>query len=789
MPKYAVLMIALLGCNKKAQETASPPEETETETETPGTDDPAAIDWLAAGEPAVAPPNIPWLADGAPPIALPSRACPAGWTETPLDRGGHYCNPWPSGARAECEPLQMHVPGTAECVDVGAECPAGAWPADLVDADTVFVAAGANGVGTRASPFGSLADAVEAASPGDTIAIGAGTFEAGVTIDVDVTLRGLCPGETTLTRTAGANDSTGVVVVDGGSVTIRDLRLGDSAAIGVLATDATVALDGVVIDAASNHGVSATDSEVSLTDVLIANIASAQDLTHGDGVFATGGSLVADRLGVTNSHRAGIWGEGDLDMEVQDFVVWGMRPEAVDDSRGVALRHSGSGTAEVRRVSVDTVFSYAVGATSTGDLLVEDAYIRDIAESQDSGLAFGAIGSQGTGALTVRGATTILVPYTAIRNSYDAPVGPLVAEDIVALVTYRPSKSTFGGLGMVITRTPDATISRVYIEGGDADGIDIEYSTATLSDITVDGGGLLGGAGAGINIQLDSDVVVTRAQVFGAPNTGVHVSGATADLSDLYVNPEGASEVGFGAQFVDGADVTARAVLIENAMSLAINVDLASARIEDAVLRHTVPSDLLPYGIPINTYAGGATGVSLSLYRVLIEDGYGSGVTGDTYDLVAEDVRITGIKSLEGTGQHGFGIDAASGSMSLTRVVIGDVAHAGVFHGYGDLSLTDVSISGVAQQACVAASCADDDAASGVFVGGDTATLERVLVEGAVGVGVHLQGTGVLTDVVIRDNGVGIDAVNGTVEKTRVTLEGNGVDEADAATTTPNAVW
>ncbi len=683
----------------------------------------------------------------------------------------------------------MHLPGDAACVDVGSECPADAWPADLVDADTVFVAAGANGVGTRAAPFGSLADAIEAADPGDTIAIGAGTFEAGVTIGADVTLRGLCPAETTLTRAAGANDSTGVVAVDGGSVTIRDLRIGDSASVGVLATDATVALDGVVIDGASNHGVSATDSEVSLTDVLIANIASASDLTRGDGVFATGGTLVADRLGVTNSHRTAIWGEGDLNIDLQDFVVWGMRPEAVDNTRGVALRHSGSGTASVRRVSVDSGFDYALGATGAGDLLVEDAYVRDLGENQSTGGAFGAIGNQGTGSLTVRGATLINVPASAVRSSDDKAVGPLVAEDIVAIGVYRPSASTFGGVGILVTQTADATLARLHVEGGEGDGLDVESSTGTISDVTVDGGGLLGGCGAGITVQLASDVVVTRAQVFRAPYYGVCIEGSNVDMSDLYANPEGSTELGFGVLVVNGALVTARTVLIEDAMTIGFDVELSAALVEDMIIRRTVPSDLQPYGIPINTYGAGLSGTSLSLYRVLLEDGYASGITGDTVDLVAEDVRITDIKPMQSTGQHGFGIDAASGSMSLTRVAIADVAHAGVFHGFGDLSLTDVSISGVVQQDCVDSLCSDDDAASGVFVGGDTATLERVLVEGAVGVGVHVQGTGILTDVVIRDNGVGIDAVNGTVEETRVTLEGNGVDEADEATTTPKANW
>ena len=94
----------------------------------------------------------------------PLWACPSGWI--PRDVAGARACDLPI-TDTTCGPGRAHFVGGEGCEDVGAACPAGSEPfAANLPADTIFVAPDATGDGTRATPFGTLAEAFAAATSG-----------------------------------------------------------------------------------------------------------------------------------------------------------------------------------------------------------------------------------------------------------------------------------------------------------------------------------------------------------------------------------------------------------------------------------------------------------------------------------------------------------------------------------------------------------------------------------------------------------------------------------------------
>ena len=140
---------------------------------------PPEIPWLDAGQPDIAPPDIAWLDAGQPPVEAPVHTpCPEGWAEidTP-DTRLVTCEPWPEGGQQECAADEAHFLGEPGCSVIGTRCPRGDWAEDLPsDRPVIYVLAGspAGGEGSRSSPFGTIAQAIEAATPGTIVALSKG---------------------------------------------------------------------------------------------------------------------------------------------------------------------------------------------------------------------------------------------------------------------------------------------------------------------------------------------------------------------------------------------------------------------------------------------------------------------------------------------------------------------------------------------------------------------------------------------------------------------------------------
>jgi hypothetical protein len=142
-------------------------------------------------------------------------------------------------------------------------------------------------------PFQSVQAAIDAASPGATIRICAGTFSEAITIDKSLTLIGKGAGADATTNTI--LDATGlnnrVVSIDGGigTVTLRELRI----------TGGSSAAGGGIFKNNSDHPVT-----------LIACSVTGNAAQFGGGIFNDGGHVILDGSTISGNNHASRQGGG-----------------------------------------------------------------------------------------------------------------------------------------------------------------------------------------------------------------------------------------------------------------------------------------------------------------------------------------------------------------------------------------------------------------------------------------------------------------------------------------------
>ncbi|MBK8014300.1 MAG: hypothetical protein IPK13_23495 [Deltaproteobacteria bacterium] len=214
-----------------------------------------ATDVLSCSVPCPAPSEIEDVEPTRAPDLLP---CPEGWrvaeTGSPPESVATVCDPWSSGALAECSVGELLLPGTPTCVAVGSSCDADGFPASLPAGRPVFyVSSGAppDGDGSRGRPFRTIAAALDAAIvPGGVIAVGVGDYIESIGLRGDVLIQGACPGGT---RLALATPDGALSIEQGAQVTLRDLTLVDSAIV-VSGEGTAVEMEQIIVQTAPTAG-------------------------------------------------------------------------------------------------------------------------------------------------------------------------------------------------------------------------------------------------------------------------------------------------------------------------------------------------------------------------------------------------------------------------------------------------------------------------------------------------------------------------------------------------------
>ena len=180
------------------------------------------------------------------------------------------CDPWPATGRATCPDGEVHFPGTPGCAPLGGTCPEGDFADDL-PSDAVFVRPGAtSGDGTRASPFGTIAEALGVLPSGGTLALAKGTHaEAILWRDTPLQVRGACARETSVTGDpARAVAPIGFVDVPGGSVRGVRVAPGIPTPSAIFGNRSAIVLREVEI-AGGRDGIDVSGGSLSAEDVVV----------------------------------------------------------------------------------------------------------------------------------------------------------------------------------------------------------------------------------------------------------------------------------------------------------------------------------------------------------------------------------------------------------------------------------------------------------------------------------------------------------------------------------------
>ncbi|MCZ7679437.1 MAG: DUF1565 domain-containing protein [Sandaracinaceae bacterium] len=298
------------------------------------------------------------------------------------------CEPWPEGGREVCAaPEQAHLPGEPGCATL-ARVAAGEWADGLPAAGVLYVRPGAlGGTGARAEPFGTIAEAIAAASPGTIVALARGRYDEAVLVDRSLTLRGAGPA--TVLAPLGAAEAPAI------DVTAEGVRLEDLAIAGVDRMGARVRgrgdvdASGLVVDGARDRGILVEEGgKLRIRDSIIRNLREDPSTrsAHG-GLHASTGATVemsSCLLEANLAHGALIEGPGTTASFTDTAIV---------DSRQDALRFFGENVfvdfgARVTLTRVVSERGHLVGVIGEGDgveLTIDDSVLRDTQDGMIGG--------------------------------------------------------------------------------------------------------------------------------------------------------------------------------------------------------------------------------------------------------------------------------------------------------------------------------------------------------------------------------------------------------------------
>ncbi len=335
----------------------------------------ASVDTATVDAPPVdSGPLVTPIEEAAPPSFAP---CPSGWRTTAHPTLGlDVCEPWPASGRATCAAHEIHLPGSAGCQRVGSACPSDGWPASLPPGEVLFVRAGAaaGGDGSRAAPFGTVSEALDAAAGGTTLALAVGDYDEGVVVSGLHSIVGACAEGVVLHRTDSAGGLPIIEVSREASVDLRDVTLRSDRDDLFHATQANVTIRSVVFDGV---GLSQYGGEASVEDARFAGPVSAAlsavsissvDVAH------------VSRLVVTDSDANGVTILGD-EVTVSDV--------AVAHAQSVGFQVTAAVSATIERVVVEDVMD--LGVSLDGPMTVADLLVRRVVRSE-----MGVAGGLGT---------------------------------------------------------------------------------------------------------------------------------------------------------------------------------------------------------------------------------------------------------------------------------------------------------------------------------------------------------------------------------------------------------
>jgi len=733
---------------------------------------PPDIPWLEDGVPPIAPPDIPWLEDGVPPIAW---TCPTGWRSVAAG-GVVTCDPYPEGGAEACPDGEADflgdTGGGAGCVPIGRACGSDTFPpVDDLPSDTpvryVLTGAAAGGDGSGGSPYPTLAAALDDASPGTELVLGAGTYEVDRAWPDDVSVRGRCARETALvSEEAGDHDA--VLTVSGGTSTARDLHIGPSVRRGVLATGADTRLEllGVWVTEATHRGVEVeAEADVEARLLVVDGTRELDEDLETRGLEVRSGASATIAGALFRRNRVvgvRVLGAGTT-LQASDLGIVRSQPSS-NRVRGWGLSVELGAAAVVERsvMELNRDLGVYVGGTDT-TLELRDAVVRDTLPQESDG-------SFGRGLNVELGGVAVVERALVERNR---DVGALAAgagatlevRNAVVRETLSRERDDAVGWGLGVLFGAEAVVEHTLIERNRSVGIFVSDpgTTLALRDAAVretlsqeDDSSF----GCGVVAGGSAEAVVERTVVEGNRTFGVLVSdsGTRVEFRDAVVRDtlprDGDGALGWGFSMMLGSASIVERVLLERNRDVGIFASDTDTTFE---LRDTVVRDTLPQ---VSNGAGGSgiavqTGPSAVVERALIERSREIGVfaVGRDTTIALRDTTVRDTLPRESNDTAGRGLEVLGGvTAEIDRALIEGNREVGIFAANPDttLGLSDV----VVRDTLVRAS--DGGGGAGLVLElGPTAVAERTIVERNRESGILASGPSTaltLCDSIIRDN-------------------------------------
>jgi len=664
--------------------------------------------------------------------AWPSMTpCSAGWVEATDASGATVCMPWSEPAPAACAAGEALFPGGG-CARVGTECAADGWPTGLpTDRPILYVRAdaAAGGTGARDAPFARIADAMAAASAGTIVAVATGTYDEDVRVRGSVTLWGACVAETLVTSTR-TSEMAGTVSSGGAGAAARNLRIsGARIGVSVVGAGATLDLDDVAIDGASNIGILvALGGHVSARSLVVRNVSESDGVGSGRGINVQSASIEIERGVVEHTHLAGVFvtGEGSpgTTATLSGVAIRDIEPDSGGFiGHGLHVRAGALVTASDLVVERATELGVAVTESGTS-VSIMGALVRDIARGS-SGDARGVFAGE--------------------QASIDA--SRIVIERLGTAAVVAVDRGT-------TLRLTDAIVR-------DSTGDEVTHSW---------GNGIVAGLGATFDVER-AVLRATRSIAIGAADDGTSLTLQDVRVLETQVE-ESSGERGRALQAQSGATLHGTRIELRSnreVSALAGNPGTALA-LEDLVVSETAADPRGQGGIAVSVQEG----ATATLTRARVEGSYQAGVYALGGEMMLTDVTVRDTRSRPSDGQGGRGVGIELGAKLVASRVAIETSHEvalAVLAAGSSATLEDVTIADTMPAECAASTCPGFGAGSGV-VAADTASIEMrrfVITRNALtGVSVVQGGVMDLHEGEISHNVIGANADDPMFDLSRI---------------------
>ena len=568
-----------------------------------------------------------------------------------------------------------------ECTPDPSECGAEQYATGPQDAIHIDASASAPGNGTKSSPYPSLAAAAAAFSPGATLLLAAGTYQANFNLHKDITIAGRCAAMVTLQASASGPAIAAKSIGPPLTAVITGVRI-TGGTVGVAAlSGASVKLRKVLVSKAIQAGIYATDSaSLHGEDLVVVDAGAAS--TGGLSMGAT--AQFGASIGLVRAHFARNRGYGISIVQggklvATDVVIAAMTADTTGEGRGIEVHANSSVVVTGLRISA--AISSGIRAAGGGATVqVTNAAILDTLPQVKTKL-FGRGIDLGKGAqATLRG-----VFMSGHCEAAVFAIDPLTNLDAIDLGVHatkpRAIDGTYG-LGIHASAGASAQLRRVWASGNHSVGIAaganslVNLSLALVEKTLPAGGGEFGRGldiAAGSKLEL-SDVRVSANRDAGITVYGGHLvaKGLTVDTTIADDHLKGGAGISIAA---NGSLNVTDARLSGNRVGLTMNGGTAS------LARLTIDN-----GQPASDGVGGYGmvfdgGASMDLAQVLISGGRAAGIalSGAGTKLRGRNLVVQGVAPRQLLGGDGVGLAVLMGARAeLTGLIVQDCHTAGV---------------------------------------------------------------------------------------------------------------